>query len=119
MTIILGEISGAEAATAATSGPIWLRASPGNRRVAEGLWSDSKLPIGCVTTFDPPPGCSAEEASFYILGTVIEHHPAWTSMRFIGAEASPTLAQELASYGGSAFRTTEGGFVVSRKSDEM
>ena len=102
----------------ATFGPIWLRTSQGNRRAAEVLWSDPGLSIDRVTTFDPPPGCSAEEASLYILDTVIEHHPAWTSMEFIGARLPPVLARELASCAEGFLHATERGFVLSRRSIE-
>jgi hypothetical protein len=114
----LDEDFGAEAAAAAAAGPIWLRASPNNKSAAAGLWSASGLSDDHVTTFDPPPGCSAEEASLYILDTVIQHHPTWTSMAFIGVPAFPALKRELASYAAGSVHATERGFIFSREPAE-
>jgi hypothetical protein len=115
VTIVLSELSGAAIAMIAALGPIWLRTSPGNRRVAENLCSLPDQPAGQVTIFDPPPGSSAEEASLYILDTVVQHHPAWTSMEFIGADVSAAHLRELACYAEGSVQVTKSGFVFSKR----
>jgi hypothetical protein len=88
----------------------WLIASPENRALAGRLHREQSCdPNSAVFSGGY---ASAGEAAIAIFPTVVEHHPEWTEMEFIGArldaEVSKAFAEE-----GVGLTPTARGFVAS------
>lgn len=68
----------------AAQGPIWLRQSPAYQQIVKELRGNGQFAEDQITTFTAPDHITAEEAAHHILDTVIQHHPAWTTLVFVG-----------------------------------
>ena len=105
------------------SAPVWLVESPSNRALAEQLRlgyltaTDATL----LTVFTGDLGASGADRVLAILGTVAEHHGAWstngdeltmTGLRVIGADVTRDVAAACRDYGLPHIAAAEYGFVA-------
>lgn len=113
ITVVLDKAFGA-AEQPNVGDAFWLIGSSANQALADRLrnegWVEPNSAIFDGDRYESR--AAAAVATFY---NVLDHHPSWTEIEFIGVPLSPDLAAELNDPDVGPLLSTADGFVVSRK----
>lgn len=91
----------------------WLIESPENRSLAERVWSAGNSDPNSAV-FKGDGFASMDDAAISTFFNVVEHHPLWTEIEFIGVRLSASIREELVGDGSVLVMETEDGFLVTR-----
>lgn len=93
--------------------PFWVCDSPVNRLVAERLWSVPNRDPMAVTVFDRVSE-SNDRVCADNLPTIHQHHPRWTEIAVVGADATPAVRECFAPFEPGHFAASSEGFTFIR-----
>jgi hypothetical protein len=115
VTLVVDPSFGQRAKARAELGPLWVIRSPDNVLAIEAIWASGKSPfVDAPTVFNAVPGRSSEDAAYWCIGTVHDHHPAWRTFEVIGVGLSDKLLHAMRECASGDAKETDEGFVFTR-----